>query len=80
MSGERLLEFEGRIKNLTQWGKEFGIGKKQIHWRLKNGWSAEDALTKPRRKMPRRLPQSIRKQKNTVRLKKKNKNRQKPVV
>ena len=67
--GGRLIEFEGVKKNLTEWGKEYGLNKKLIHWRLKKGWAIKDAITKPIRRMPRRLPQSIRKQKQAMRLK-----------
>jgi len=71
----RLIEFEGQIKSITQWEEVFGIDERIIHWRLKKGWAIKDAITKPTRRMPRRLPQSIRKQKQTVRLKRKNKNK-----
>ena len=71
----RWIEFNGQKKNIVQWGEETGIDERQIHWRLKKGWSIEDALTRPVRKMPRRLPQSIRKQKRTMRELHKNKKR-----
>ena len=77
MGGGRLIEFEGRVKNVSQWGEEFGIDESRIRWRIKQGWAIKEILTKPLRKMPRRLPQSIRKQKNTMRLKLQIKKRQK---
>lgn len=71
----RWIEFNGQTKKIGQWCDEYGIDQSRVHWRLKKGWSIEDALTKPVRKMPRRLPQSIRKQKQSMRLKRKSKNR-----
>lgn len=69
----RLIEFDGVVKTLTDWGKEYGLNIKLIHWRLKNGWSVKESFTMPVRRMPRRLPQSIRKQKQAFRLRRKNK-------
>lgn len=70
-----LLEFNGEIKNITQWSEEHGVPEKRIHWRIKKGWTIKDALTKSVRKMPKRLRQSIRKQKKTNRDKKRIKRR-----
>lgn len=71
----RLIEFDGQVKKITKWCDEYGIDQSRVHWRLKKGWSIKDALTKPVRRMPKRLPQSIRKQKQTMRVKRKQKNR-----
>jgi len=76
----RNIEFEGVVKNLTEWGKKYGLDKTHIHWRLKKGWTISDALTKPLRKKPRRLPQSIRKQKKTMQLIRKNKKTKKSCI
>lgn len=73
MGKVRLIELDGVVKTLTEWGKEYGINIKLIHWRLKHGWDVKDAFTRQIRKMPRRLPQSIRKQKQAFRLRRKNK-------
>lgn len=72
----RFIEYEGRVQIIAQWSKEFGVPESRIRWRLKNGWSVKQSLTTPVRYMPKRLPQSIRKQKNAMRLKRKNKKRQ----
>ena len=46
----RFIEYNGETKTLAEWGEETGIYCLTIHYRLKNGWSVEDALTiKPRK-------------------------------
>lgn len=46
----RLLEFNGEIKTMSQWADITGISLKVIHCRLRRGWSVERALTEPLRK------------------------------
>lgn len=41
------LEFNGKSKTVAQWAKETGIGEYTIRYRMKNGWSIADTLTKP---------------------------------
>lgn len=43
----RIIEFRGRIMNLSEAAKEFGIRVDTLHFRLKKGWSIGDALLKP---------------------------------
>jgi hypothetical protein len=40
----RWLEIDGKSKPLTVWAKEVGIGPKTVHYRLKRGLSAKDAV------------------------------------
>lgn len=77
MGGGKLIEFNGIVQNVSKWSKEIGIDESRIRWRIKQGWEIKEVLTTPIRKMPKRLPQSIRKQKNTMRLKLKEKKIQK---
>lgn len=42
-----LLEFGGLRLNIAQWAKRTGIKKGTLHYRIKNGWSVEDALQTP---------------------------------
>lgn len=44
---ERLLELNGEVHNMAEWGRITGFGKEAIRSRLRLGWSVEDALTKP---------------------------------
>lgn len=44
---ERLLELNGEVHNMADWGRITGFGKEAIRSRLRMGWSVEDALTKP---------------------------------
>jgi hypothetical protein len=41
----RLLEFNGKIQTLAQWGREVGIPSLTLGARLNRGWSAEKTLT-----------------------------------
>ncbi len=50
---ERLLEHNGKTLSISAWArepevKELGLEPKSISWRLANGWSVEDALTRGR--------------------------------
>ncbi|MYZ46462.1 hypothetical protein [Propylenella binzhouense] len=52
-SEHRTFTFNGRTLPLPAWSRETGIGLTQLHYRHRQGWSAERALTtpvKPRRK------------------------------
>jgi hypothetical protein len=49
----RLTAF-GRTRTLARWANEVGIFRNVLEWRLKNGWSAEDVLTRPIRRDRRR--------------------------
>lgn len=52
----RILDFQGRKQNLSQWAKELGYKPILITTRLRAGWSVEKALTTPisprRKKIP----------------------------
>lgn len=43
----RQLTAFGETKNLQQWADEYGIGHATILFRIKSGWSAEDAVSIP---------------------------------
>ncbi len=43
----RMLELNGRTEPLQYWAKQLGVVHSVIIKRLENGWSMEDALTKP---------------------------------
>lgn len=43
----RWLELDGRTQCLSDWAKEFGHSHQKVLWRLKNGWSVREAITKP---------------------------------
>lgn len=49
------LEFSGKVQSITAWARELDLGTSTLWQRLHNGWSTEEALTKPlgeRRKSP----------------------------
>lgn len=50
-----IIEYKNERKTLAQWSKETGISYSVILRRLKNGWSTEDILTKPARKLKNKL-------------------------
>lgn len=41
----RIITYNGETKTLAEWGEATGIYYLTIHYRIKNGWSIEDALT-----------------------------------
>lgn len=43
----RPLTFDGRTQCLQAWADEMGVGRNTLTRRLRNGWSVEDALSKP---------------------------------
>lgn len=44
----RLLEFNGRVQNVTQWSVELGIPYSRLEARIRRGWSVERALSPER--------------------------------
>lgn len=42
--GKRLT-FDGKCHTISEWSELTGISHGVIHWRLKSGWSVENALT-----------------------------------
>jgi len=45
------ITFNGKTQNIVQWTEELGIGRSIIKNRIRLGWSIEDALTKPVRRI-----------------------------
>jgi hypothetical protein len=45
----RFLTLHGLTHPMAEWARRTGISKERIHWRLKAGWSLEDALSKATR-------------------------------
>lgn len=43
----KLISFQGRTLNITDWAAELGTNASILCSRLKNGWPIEDALTRP---------------------------------
>jgi hypothetical protein len=42
----RVLTYNGESYTISQWAKKLGVPSARIQYRLYNGWSIEDALTK----------------------------------
>lgn len=43
-----VIEFNGKRQTITEWAREKKITPECIQYRLENGWSVEDTLTKPK--------------------------------
>jgi hypothetical protein len=43
-SNNRIIEYLGEIKTLSQWAEEYNIDVRKLHKRLKCGWDIERAL------------------------------------
>lgn len=39
------IEFFGKTQNISAWARELGLDASNLAWRLRNGWSIEQALT-----------------------------------
>lgn len=39
------IEFHGKSQNIGAWAKELGLDASNLAWRLRNGWTIEQALT-----------------------------------
>ncbi len=46
----RYIEYNGIIKTIPEWAKILGVSSKNINYRLRAGWSAEEALTNSKNK------------------------------
>jgi hypothetical protein len=45
----RFLTFRGETKTIAEWSELLSVPNDTIRWRLKSGWSLENALTTPAR-------------------------------
>lgn len=43
---DRIITFNGKTQNMSQWSKELGMTDESLSYRLKH-WSLEDAMTRP---------------------------------
>lgn len=48
-TNNRILEFDGQQKTLSEWAENYQINRDTLSDRLVRGWTVEDALTKPLR-------------------------------
>lgn len=44
----RRIRFRGRSRTLGEWAEELGVPMDRLRWRLRVGWSVEDAFTIPK--------------------------------
>ena len=49
-SSSQLITYNGITQCLSDWAKQLGVQRLSLRWRIKNGWSIEEALTVPFRK------------------------------
>jgi len=45
-----MITWKGQTKHISEWALCLGINRVSLKWRLDNGWTVDDALTKPRGK------------------------------
>jgi hypothetical protein len=48
---ERIVEFRGERRRVMDFCRQLGVSKSMVLYRLDRGWSVEDALTKPSRRV-----------------------------
>jgi len=46
-TNNRYINYKGETKTLTEWAETQGISVGTLHWRMKHGWSFEEALFTP---------------------------------
>lgn len=54
-SNNRILEYKGEKKTITEWAEIVGLKYRNLYYRLNNGYSIEEALEKPKRKLKNQL-------------------------
>jgi hypothetical protein len=52
------ITYNGRKQCISAWARTVGIKQRTLHKRLENGWTIEDALTRPVRQAPKATPQA----------------------
>lgn len=50
-TNNRVLEYKGQKKTITEWAKYCGLSYRNLYYRLKNGYTIEEAIEKPKRKL-----------------------------
>lgn len=50
-SNNRILEYKGQKKTITEWAKYCGLSYRNLYYRLNNGYTIEEAIEKPKRKL-----------------------------
>lgn len=50
-SNNRILEYKGQKKTITEWANYCGLSYRNLYYRLKNGYTIEQAIEKPKRKL-----------------------------
>lgn len=45
-TNNRVIEFNGQRKTITQWAEEYGMSYRNLYYRLSNGYTIKDALEK----------------------------------
>lgn len=50
-----VIEFDGKRMNRAEWERHLGLPKDLLRHRFERGWSIAEALTKPARKMTKRI-------------------------
>ena len=50
-SNNRILEYKGQKKTITEWAKYCGLSYRNLYYRLNNGYTIEEAIEKPKRRL-----------------------------
>ena len=50
-TNNRILEYKGQKRTITAWANFCGLSYRNLHYRLKNGYSIEEAIERPKRKL-----------------------------
>lgn len=55
----KMLSYNGESLPISEWARRLGVDGRVIHLRLNDGWSIEDAVTKPVRRSKRSSPIAV---------------------
>ena len=50
-SNNRILEYKGQKKTITEWARYCGLSYRNLYYRLNNGYTIEEAIEQPKRKL-----------------------------
>lgn len=54
-SNNRILEYKGQKKTITEWANYCGLSYRNLYYRLNNGYTIEQAIEKPKRKLHKQI-------------------------
>jgi hypothetical protein len=51
ISTNHLVSYKGRTQTISLWARELGVQRQSIYYRLRAGWTIEDVMERPSKKV-----------------------------